>query len=128
MRGHRLKRVLLQIYRTIIGDVQVIRDITHSTLERTIYLGFIDSKDQETRVFYHVKQVRYLKIYSRWWLWEQPRYAYDLSYIKFVGMLPMERGEVTYPELCSGLLRYTKRPHLLAMDCHIKQLLATYNT
>lgn len=128
MRGYSFLGLAIKIYRSCIGDVQVITEGTNNDIERTIYLGFVDNDNAETRVFYNVRQIRYLKIYSRWWMRERYTFTYELTYVKFVGLAPTDSGNAVYPELCSPWLHRTQRPHLLAIDCHMKQLLATYSS
>lgn len=117
----RLLSRLVRLYRTAIGDVQVMQEYTGRDLEYVAYFGYTESKD-EIRVMYTVRQIRYLRVYSRWWMMESAVYQYDLRYIKFIGVNAVDKGQTFYPQLCSKWLYRTYRPHVQAIDCDIKHM------
>lgn len=70
-----------------------------------------------------VKQLKYIKIYSRWWIRERSTYGYEVGFVVFDDLKIIDAGKETYPQLCSLIFSNTYRPHLLAIDCFLSSYL-----
>ena len=115
-----LCHIAIRMYRFSVGDVQVIKTYTGFDLERTIHLGYVNGKD-DTRIFFNVRQVCHIKVYSRWWLNETLAYSYELSYMHIKRNDVLLHGDTIYPHLCSKWLAKTYHPHQIAIDCYLRE-------
>lgn len=107
---------LVSVYRLYVGDVQISKLYTGYNAHDTIFLG---SKELGVRrkMCIEVKQMKYIKIYSRWWLRERFTYGYEVRYMVIDDLTVVETGVECFPQLCSAMFVNTHRPHLLAIDC-----------
>lgn len=113
-----ISKKLVGLYRMYIGDVQVTKVYTGFDATDTVYLGISNNLNSK-KMLIDVKQMKYIKIYSRWWIKERSTYGYEVSFIVFDDLKVIDSGIECYPQLCSLLFSNTYRPHLLAIDCFL---------
>lgn len=110
-----LSKRLVGVYRLFVGDVQISKMYTGFNAYDTVFLGLSDHVSRKVHV--EVRQLKYIKIYSRWWLRERFAYGYEVRYAVFDGLAVVDSGIECFPQLCSKAFVETHRPHLLAIDC-----------
>lgn len=115
-----LSKTLVGLYRLYVGDVQVTKLYTGFDSNNTVFLGKGISK-KSRKMHIDVKQLKFIKIYSRWWLREKSTYGYEIKYIVFDDLNVIDSGTAHYPQLCSNVFANTYRPHLLAVDCFLRE-------
>lgn len=109
---------LVGLYRIYIGDVQVTKVYTGFDASDTIYLGFTENLSSK-KMHIDVKQMKYIKIYSRWWIKERSTFGYEVNFVVFDDLKVIDSGTESVPQLCSIVFSNTYRPHLLAIDCFL---------
>lgn len=117
-----ISKKLVGLYRMYVGDVQVTKVYTGFDATDTIYLGISENQNSK-KMQVDVKQLKYIKIYSRWWIRERSTYGYEVGFVVFDDLKIIDAGKETYPQLCSLIFSNTYRPHLLAIDCFLSSYL-----
>ena len=113
-----ISKKLVGLYRFYVGDVQVTKVYTGFNATDTVFLG-VSLNRSSKMIHIDVKQMKYIKIYSRWWIRERSAYGYEIHFMVFDGIKVIDSGIESYPQLCSNVFYNTYRPHLLAIDCFL---------
>lgn len=119
----RLRDCFKRLYRWLIGDVQIIKEYTENDLEHVVHMGYAFDSKIQSRIFYHARQCKYTCIYGRWWIMSTRVYEYELTWALLMGNVVSNEGSIQYPHLCINLLNKSKRGHILAIDCHVREVI-----